>query len=101
MLIRRRVFDAMTDPWFEAAMTSPVQLGEDLYFCDKARALHDFAIHCDLDIVLGHCMTGVVWPVREDEGWTFGFSMMGGFQITMPPGVSWSYAEHFIEGDQG
>lgn len=92
MLIRREVFDFVERPWFEAGRGITAIVGEDLNFCDKAREA-GFDIHLDLDHVLGHCMTGVVWPVREEDGWTFGFSMMGGFQITMPPAASWAYAD--------
>jgi len=87
MLIKRAVFDFVGKPWFESGVDSSVQLGEDVYFCDKARDA-GFEIFADLDTVLGHCATHVVWPVREEDGWTFGFSMMGGFQVTMPPGMS-------------
>lgn len=86
MLIRRSVFDALEDPWFEAAVLDGQQLGEDLYFCDKARA-QGFEIYADLDTKMGHCLTAVAWPVQTSEGWTFGFTMMGGFEIVMPPGT--------------
>lgn len=92
MLIRREVFDFVDRPWFEAGRAGTAVVGEDLNFCDKARAA-GFDIHLDLDLPLGHCTTSVVWPVHEPDGWTFAFSMMGGFQITMPPGSSWDYAD--------
>lgn len=91
MLIKREVFNFMVEPWFEAGVRSSVQLGEDVYFCEKAREA-GFSVWADLDITFGHCTTSVVWPVREPDGWTFGFSMAGGFQITMPPGFQ-AYAD--------
>jgi hypothetical protein len=91
MLIHRSVFDALERPWFEAGRGSTARVGEDINFCEKARE-HGFSIWCDLDSVLGHCATTVVWPVREADGWTFGFSMMGGFKVTMPPGFQ-AYAD--------
>ena len=92
MLVKRSVFDAVEDPWFESGVQSSVQLGEDVYFCDKARAA-GASIYADLDVSLGHCSTTVVWPVREAEGWTYGFSMMGGYSITMPPRAGWALAD--------
>lgn len=83
MLIRRKVLVAMDPPWFESGVLVDGQLMEDLYFCVKARQ-EGFEVWCDLDTMLGHCSTTVVWPVLEEDGWTFGFSMMGGFQLTMP-----------------
>lgn len=84
MLVRRSVFETIPAPWFESYSVSPVEMGEDVVFCDKARDA-GFQIYCDLDANLGHCVSGVVWPVREPEGWTFGFSMMGGFTMRIPP----------------
>lgn len=91
MLIRREVFDFMPEPWFEAGRLSSVQLAEDLFFCDKARNAN-FELWADLDSSLGHCTSSVVWPVKEPDGWTFAFSMMGGFELTMPPAIQ-SYAD--------
>lgn len=91
MLIRRRVFDALEDPWFRAYQDDATKLSEDLYFCDQAREA-GFDIYCDLDTNLGHLFAGVVWPVRNPDGWTFAFSMMGGFQVTMPRGAQ-AYAD--------
>lgn len=105
MLIRRNVFDKVEAPrrepgtarcWFEAGQVGPHVLGEDVHFCDKARHA-GVKIHCDLDVVLGHCVSGAVWPVREPDGWTFGFSMMGGFEITLPPSFK-QYAERVTHG---
>lgn len=91
MLIRRSVFEFVEEPWFEAGGDLTNRVGEDVYFCRKARAA-GLAIYCDLDSVIGHCSTTVVWPVREHDGWTFAFSMMGGFEVTMPPSFQ-SYAD--------
>lgn len=84
MLIKRTVLEEMEPPWFESYQISTVEATEDAWFCDKARDA-GFQIYCDLDANLGHSITGVVWPVREPEGWTYGFSMMGGFVLRIPP----------------
>lgn len=83
MLIRRRVIETLTDPWFQYGKSGPEETTEDLYFCDKAREA-GFGIHVDLDNPLGHLTTGAVYPVRTEEGWTFRFAMSGGLQIVMP-----------------
>ncbi len=92
MLVKRHVFEALEQPWFEAGRGATVKVGEDYNFCDKAREA-GFKVYCDLDAHLGHCSTTVVWPVREYDGWTYAFSMMGGFQITMPPKTGWMLAD--------
>lgn len=86
MLIKRSVLEAVADPWFESPAGE--HLGEDFVFCDKARDA-GAELFCDLDANLGHITTAVVWPVKlEEEGFSFGFSFMGGYQIVMPP-QSW------------
>ncbi len=92
LLIRANVFDKIPEPWFETGTGITNRVGEDVNFCKKAREA-GFRIYCDLDSVLGHCSTTVVWPVREYDGWTYAFSMMGGFQITMPPKTGWILAD--------
>jgi hypothetical protein len=83
MVIRREVFERMPAPWFEYGKVSPTTLAEDVYFCDKAREL-GYDIWCDLDAPLGHCTTGVVWPQLLEDGWTHGFVLAGGFQVSIP-----------------
>lgn len=61
MLIRRKVLDALADPWFEEGQTGPEHLGEDLYFCTKARAA-GFKVYVDCDVRMGHMSTVQVWP---------------------------------------
>jgi GT2 family glycosyltransferase len=60
MLIRRRVFDAIKPPWFNA-----MEFTDDLYFCRKARK-HGFQIFVDLDAKIGHTSTHTVWPVTQN-----------------------------------
>lgn len=91
LLVKRAVFEAIEPPWFETGTGITARVGEDVNFCRKARAV-GFKIYTDLDSVLGHLSTTAVWPVREHDGWTFGFSMMGGFKITLPPGFQ-AYAD--------
>lgn len=91
MVVRREVFDTLEEPWFEFGMISSEQIGEDVYFCDKARDA-GFDLYCDLDTPLGHITSSIVWPVRQPQGWTYGFTMTGGLKLTMPPG-SWEEAD--------
>lgn len=62
MLVRKRVFDAIGDPWFE----SYGGLNEDLTFCRKAREA-GFAIWCDPSARLGHISQVSVWPMWDGE----------------------------------
>lgn len=91
MLVRREVLDAVGAPWFELGKSPGSSLGEDLYFCDKARAA-GYRVYANLDVPFGHCQTSTIWPVREPDGWTYAFSLTGGMEITLPPSRSWKIA---------
>lgn len=92
MVVRREVFEALDDPWFEQGRISSTEIGEDVYFCDKARAA-GFALHGDLDAPLGHLTVATVWPVKQPEGWTYGFGFQGGLKVTMPT-TAWDDADN-------
>lgn len=64
ILIRRRVFEALTQPFFH----HDGNFSEDLTFCLAARKA-GFRIFCDLDLRVGHLVTMGVWPHWESEGW--------------------------------
>jgi GT2 family glycosyltransferase len=67
MLIRRRVFDAIDDPWFTPAPDA-VGLNEDINFCRKVRAA-GFQIWCDPAALLGHIANYTVYPKYADGRW--------------------------------
>ena len=83
MLIRRHVLENLVDPWFESGGVSGVEIGEDVYFCDKAREM-GFGIYVDLDTPMGHITTSTVWPIQQNDGWTYGFGFTGGLKVSMP-----------------
>jgi len=66
MLIRRRVFEAMTDPYFENGKTAPGVGASDLYFWHK---LHEMGIktYLDLDNTIGHISHVAIWPKYNSE----------------------------------
>lgn len=98
LLVKREVFEELADPWFESGVVGDT--GEDVYFCDKARDA-GFYLYGDLDANLGHLTTAAVWPVRQPEGWTYGFSFMGGMKVTMPPDA-WAAADLVaLGGEEG
>ena len=83
MVIRRRVLEAMTPPWFEFGVE---HRGEDIHFCEKAQEL-GFKIHADLDMSLGHILNAGIWPVRSEKGGEWGcqydFNTQGGFVLEL------------------
>jgi glycosyltransferase involved in cell wall biosynthesis len=72
LLLRREVWETLSDPWFEVGRVRPDELGEDLWFCKKAREA-GFPIAVDFDTHMGHLTPVEVWPVRQpDETWKVG-----------------------------
>ena len=77
VLLRRRVIEALHDPWFEWNK----QIGEDHYFFAKARAA-GFTVHVDLDARMGHCTPVQITPYRSPEGlWCAEVDLKNGFTV--------------------
>lgn len=71
LLVERRVFERLPDPWFRVGLQNPEDLSEDMYFYESARNA-GFPIYVDLEAVFGHTAPVTVWPTREKNGvWTF------------------------------
>lgn len=70
MLIRRRVLEAIEDPWFTPAQDA-VGLNEDLELCRKMREA-GFDIYCDPAAPLGHISHYTVYPHWENGAWHVG-----------------------------
>jgi hypothetical protein len=69
MLIKKNVFEAIPEIWFEAGKITPEFSASDIYFCVKV-AKYGFKLFIDLDNPIGHCITGIVWPkIKENGEW--------------------------------
>ncbi len=80
-LIRRKVLDAVGDPWFEEGRTNPEALGEDLWFCRKMRD-KGFRCFVDSNTRLGHIATMEIWPQQDNEGqWCIDLDLDGGVRV--------------------
>ncbi len=84
LLVRRRVFEAMEFPFFEEGRTAAECIGEDMWFCSKAKAL-GFKVYIDLDNVSGHLGTYQVWPRFVDGEW----GTILGLSQTVKPWIPW------------
>lgn len=92
MLIRRRVIDVMPYPWFEAGKTAKDAIGEDLYFCTKARQL-GFRVWMDSDTRTGHITKAIGWPAVVNGEWHVGMDMGQGLKIAIPR-QQWEHIKH-------
>lgn len=77
MLLRRRVRDALADPWFEVGKIKPDELSEDLIFCRKATAA-GFKCWADLTTAIGHLTPAAIWPVYKDGRWQTSYKLTTG-----------------------
>lgn len=65
MLVRRRVFEKIADPWFVCGIERPDAICEDITFCRKVRNA-GFNIIVDLKAPIGHIGNVVMWPYRDE-----------------------------------
>lgn len=77
-LYRRRVFEAITGPWFEGILGT-----EDTCFAQKIRAA-GFALHVDLATPVGHTAPTIIWPEYQDGQWLVRYDAMNGQQLWIP-----------------
>lgn len=94
MLIKRHVFDAFPDPWWETHWNYPkpgqdgfpTRSTEDFDFCRKVEDA-GFQIWCDLDCPVGHQTLFTLWPVRQSDGtWTTSIERRGA-HISIPAAI--------------
>lgn len=76
LLVRRKVFETLTDPWFETGQVSSEHLNEDTFFCQKAQEA-GFTVWLDTGAALGHLRPVSLLPVVEDDRWHVGFDFEG------------------------
>lgn len=72
MLVKRRVIDAIGDPWFENAPGDVVNF--DLEWSRKIREA-GFAIHADVETLLGHVGLFTVTPHLQNGEWGILFDL--------------------------
>lgn len=68
LLVRRRVLEALTPPYWTLGQIAKDEWGDDLDFCRRVRAA-GFDIYCDLDCPVGHKIQATLWPQRTPQGW--------------------------------
>lgn len=61
LLVRRRVFEKMEEPFWTLGQIQKSEWGDDIDFCYRVRQA-GFDIYVDLDERVGHKMHATVWP---------------------------------------
>lgn len=84
MLIRRRVIEALRDPWFELGKMGEDLTNEDTYFCKKVQDA-GFKIYADMDVQMDHWTPVSLRPVKSADGsWTVALNMGCQLQVQLP-----------------
>lgn len=65
LLVRRRVFEALREPWFTCGQLVNDCITEDTEFCLRAAEV-GYPSYLACDVRVGHVVSGVVWP--SDDG---------------------------------
>lgn len=83
-LVRRTVFEKISDPWFEVGQLpgESVRSGEDIYFCKKARQA-GVKIWLDPTLQVGHMTTIVLDPIQTASGWGIGLDLGSMVRLTV------------------
>jgi hypothetical protein len=68
LLVKRRVLEGLSAPYWTLGQIAKDEWGDDLDFCHRARAA-GFDIWCDLDCYVGHKIQATLWPQRTEQGW--------------------------------
>lgn len=66
MLIKKPVLDALGDPWFEAGRGSKEYIGEDLWFCKRAKEA-GYKVYAHSGLGMGHITPATIWPAWFDD----------------------------------
>ena len=85
LLVHRRVFERLSDPWFEVGQAGCDLVNEDVFFCQKAQEA-GFPVYADMDVQLDHWTGNSLRPIRTTEGkWTVGINLGCELQVALPP----------------
>ena len=82
MLIRRRVFEKLPQPWFEWAPKGSPYHGSDLAFCWKARQA-GFRVCVDTETRFGHTTVATFTPVRLPDSRFAAMMTVQGQQVAL------------------
>lgn len=69
LLVKTKVIKALEPPYWTLGQINSASWGDDLHFCSRVRKA-GFKIYADLDNPIGHIMSTMVWPTRDEkQGW--------------------------------
>lgn len=88
LLIRRRVMEAIPDPWWEYGETVTDACDHDVVFSRKVREA-GFELWCDTKVIVDHMTRMAVRPVRNGDGsWSVHLVQDEERKITLPAPVA-------------
>jgi hypothetical protein len=86
MLVKRRVFESMSPPWFQIGRWRADDLQEDMWFTTQCNNM-GYIVYCDPNVPLGHITNAVMFPKKDASGRIGIAANMSGFKtMLVPPG---------------
>lgn len=68
MLVKKKVLDAIGDPWFKGGKINPGRMAEDLWFCHEIQEL-GFTVWIDQDTIFDHWFPVGITAKRHEGEW--------------------------------
>ena len=88
LLVRRRVFESMSTPYFQVGRYIMDDLQEDVFFTARCNSI-GYTVYCDPFTTLGHLTTAIMFPRRNETGQIGIAANMSGFKMMLvPPGYT-------------
>lgn len=69
LLVKRKVWEKMSKPYFITGHIHPDENAEDIYFCNRAKEL-GFKLYVDTRVVIGHIAPTIMIPEFKNNQWT-------------------------------
>lgn len=83
-LIKTDVFRNMEKPWIRLGEIEKDQWCDDIGFFNRARAV-GYKVFCDMETLVGHIGSMVIWPHKSPEGnWLTGYDSGGSGMLSTP-----------------
>ena len=82
-LIKTSVFRRLDKPWIRLGELDSEQWCDDLGFFKRVRE-SNFKIYCDMQCLIGHIGSMIIWPNIQDGKWFTGYDTGGKGRINTP-----------------
>jgi len=83
VLVKTSIFEKLEKPYVRLGEIDPEQWCDDVGFFNRIRKA-GIKIYCDMECMLGHIGTMIIWANKEDGKWMSGYDTSGRGMINIP-----------------